>query len=173
MRRDSEYECARAPASLCVLSEVSQDEKQLTFTAFDPLKGRGQVLRTIQKDPADFACGLSPDGTTFALSRRGDTEIHVRLLSLSGSLDREFTVKGWPSTFYGVDWSSDGKGLYCGSRSPLGDTILYVDLMGNARVLLEFKGAGGEIWGIPSPDGRYLAIQGSVHNSNVWMLEGF
>ena len=157
-----------------MLSEVSQDEKQLTFTAFDPLKGRGQVLRTIQKDPA----GLSPADslpTGLPLRFRGvaTPRFAFACFHSQGSLDREFTVKVWPSTFYGVDWSSDGKGLYCGSRSPLGDTILYVDLMGNARVLLEFKAAGGEIWGIPSPDGRYLAIQGSVYNSNVWMLEGF
>ena len=30
-----------------------------------------------------------------------------------------------------------------------------------------------EIWGFPSPDGRYLAILGEATNSNVWMLEGF
>jgi hypothetical protein len=29
------------------------------------------------------------------------------------------------------------------------------------------------MWGIPSPDGRYLAIEGYVTNSNVWMVEGF
>ena len=90
------FGCARAPASLCVIRETSQDEKQFTITAFDPLKGRGNVLRTIQKDPgADFAGGLSPDGTTYAISKGGEAEIHIRLLSLSGGSDREFTVKGW------------------------------------------------------------------------------
>src|SRR5262249_39295115 len=47
-RVDSNFQCAR-PANLCVISEVSQDGKQLTLTAFDPLKGRGKALRTIQK----------------------------------------------------------------------------------------------------------------------------
>jgi hypothetical protein len=46
-------------------------------------------------------------------------------------------------------------------------------LRGNARVLWQYKGSGGQIWGVPSPDGRYLAILGTVTNSNVWMLEGF
>ena len=166
--------CASARSTLCVLEEASQDEKQVTLTAFDPLKGRGKVLRTIQKDPtAQFASGLSPDGITFAISKGGDAEIHIRLLSLSGGADREFTVKGWPSNYDGVDWSSDGKGLYCGSVSPQSSTLLYVDMKGNARVLWQFKGTGGSIWGVPSPDGRYLAILGSVNNSNVWMLEGF
>ena len=31
----------------------------------------------------------------------------------------------------------------------------------------------GGIWGVPSPDGRYVAIGALVTNSNVWMLEGF
>lgn len=51
--------------------------------------------------------------------------------------------------------------------------ILSRRLEGNARVLWQYKAAGGAIWGDPSPDGRYLAILGYVINSNVWMVEGF
>jgi len=173
-RNDSNYGCARAPVRVCVVSEVSQDERQFTLTAFDPLKGRGNVLRTIQKDPnASFAgTGLSPDGTVFAISKSGEAEIHIRLLSLSGGSDREITVKGWPN-LTGLDWSLDGKGLYVGSVSQQSHALLYVGLKGNTRVLGQFKGRRGQIWGIPSPDGRHLAILGSVYNSNVWMLEGF
>jgi Tol biopolymer transport system component/predicted Ser/Thr protein kinase len=170
------FGCARAPASLCVLLEASQDEKQLMITAVDPLKGRGKLLRTVDQDPAAPLGGgsLSPDGTTLAVSRGGEAEIHIRLLSLSGGPDREIAVKGWPN-FTGVDWSPDGKGLYCGSASPQGRTLLYVDLEGNAQVLWQYKGAGSgyAIWGVPSPDGRYLALLGAVVNSNVWMVEGF
>ena len=140
-RNGSDYRCARAPASLCVILETSQDEKQLTLTAFDPLKGRGKVLRTIENDPTapPSGCAVSPDGSTFAISRSGEAEIHIRLLSLSGGSDREITVKGWPN-ITGLDWSPDGKGLYCGSVSPQGRTLLYVDLKGNARVLWQYKG---------------------------------
>ena len=91
----------------------------------------------------------------------------------SGGADRDITVKGWPNiSWMGLRWSVDGNGLYCGSRSPQGGTLLYVDLKGNAKVLWQLKGQG-YIWGIPSPDGRYLTILGNVTNSNVWMLEGF
>lgn len=174
MRRWTTFDCARAPASGCVIVERSQDGKQLTLTAFDPLKGRGKALRTIEKDPAAAFSGtvLSPDGATFAVSKGGEAEIHIRLLSLFGGADREITVKGWPS-LTGLNWSPDGKALYCGSASPQGRTLLYVDLKGNARVLWQYRGAGDQIWGIPSPDGRYLAILGEVTNSNVWMVEGF
>jgi len=174
-RNSSRFECARAPASVCVILETSQDRKQLVITAFDPLKGRGKVLRTIENDPSHTYgdTGLSPDGSMLAISRNREAEIQIRLLSLSGGSDREITVKGWPN-IGGLGWSNDGKGLYCGSRSPQGNTLLYVDLMGNARVLWQYKGASDSlIWGVPSPDGRYLAIRGDVTNSNVWMVEGF
>jgi len=167
------FTCARAPASLCVISEMSQDRKQLVITAFDPLKGRGKVLRTIENDPSHtYHTALSPDGSTVSISRDGEPEIHIRLLSLSGGSDREFTVKGWPN-IAGLDWSPDGKGFYCGSVSPQASTLLYVDLKGNARVLWQYKEGSGAIWGHRSPDGRYLAILGAVTNSNVWMVEGF
>jgi len=175
MRNLDSFGCARAPANLCVILEESQDRKQLMVTAFDPLKGRGKVLRTIEKEPShDYGgTGLSPDGSTVAISRAGEAEIHIRLLSLSGGSDREITVKGWRNST-GVDWSPDGKGFYCGSGSPQGSTLLYVDLKGNARELWQHKGGGGGIiWGIPSPDGRYLAILAQVTISNVWMVEGF
>ena len=167
------FTCARAPASLCVISEMSQDRKQIVITAFDPLKGRGKVLRTIENDPSHtYHTGLSPDGSTVAISRDGEPEIHIRLLSLVGGSDREITVKGWPN-ITGLDWLADGKGLYCGSASPQGSTLLYVDLKGNVWVLWRHKGGNGLISGHRSPDGRYLAIPGPVTNTNVWMLEGF
>lgn len=172
MRNDAHYGCVRARAGLCVVAENSHDGKQLTLTAFDPLKGRGKVLRTIPNVAlASSGTELSPDGSTFAIARTGKPEIHIRLVSLSGRSDREIAVKGW-SNLASLNWSADGKGLYCGSASAQGNALLYVDFSGNARALWQNTG-GGQIWGTPSPDGRYLAIRGGVVNSNVWMLEGF
>jgi serine/threonine protein kinase len=173
-RNTLDFWCARAPASLCVIFETSQDRKQMMITPFDPLKGRGKVLRTIEEDPSHTysETEISPDGSTVSISRFGEPEIHIRLLSLSGGPDGGFTVKGWPN-ITGLDWALDGKGFYCGSVSPQDSTLLYVDLKGNARVLWQYKGGSGAIWGHPSPDGRYLAIRGGVINSNVWMIEGF
>jgi eukaryotic-like serine/threonine-protein kinase len=176
-KRPRDIWCARAPARLCTISEESPDEKAWTISAFDPLKGRGKVLRAFSKEPTDsFTSELSPDGSTIAISKIGEAEIHIRLLSLTGRPDREITLKDWPSTA-GLDWSPDGKGFYVGSASPQSSTLLYVDLKGNARVLWQHKGPAGSlgssIWGVPSPDGRYLAILGNATRRNVWMLEGF
>jgi Tol biopolymer transport system component len=170
-----DHQCARAPASLCILVELSGDEKRLTLTAFDPIKGKGKLLRSIEKPiHEDYAAQLSPDGSTYAFARGDQPEMHIRLLSLNGGSDREFTVNGWP-TKASLDWSTDGKGLYIGSDSSQGATLLYVDLKGNAHVVWQSRevGVGGYIGALPSPDGRYLAIFGQARNSNAWMIEGF
>jgi len=174
MPKGLNHDCARAPASLCVVLEESQDGNQLMVSAFDPLKGRGKTLRTIEKDASAhlFGSALSPDGSTFAIARSSAAEIRIRLLSLVGGRDREITVKGWANlAHFGLHWAHDQKGFYCVSRSAeINNTLLYVDLQGNAQVL--YNGSNS-VWGIPSPDGRYLAIQNYTDSSNLWMLEGF
>ncbi|HEY6289948.1 MAG TPA: hypothetical protein VI455_00075 [Terriglobia bacterium] len=103
-----DFQCARSPANLCVVLEESQDDKQIMVTAFDPVKGRGKILRTIEKDPwAVFSDGISLDGSTLAISKHDEAEINIRLLSLTGGSDRDITVKDWPNVS-GLDWSPDG-----------------------------------------------------------------
>jgi serine/threonine protein kinase len=168
------YNCARAPASLCVVVEPTPDEKHLTLTALDPLKGRGNVLRTIEKEPGAnyFNSRLSFDGSTFAIPINGKAGSHIRLISIPGGPDREITLKGWPNVS-AVEWSPDSKGLYCGSASNEGRTLFYVDLKGNTRVLWQSKEGVGTVFGLPSPDGRYIAVEATAFHSTVWMLAGF
>jgi len=134
-RNDANFGCARAPATLCVISEASPDEKHLTLTAFDPLKGRGKVLRTIDKDPAADYSGyaLSPDGSTVALARSGEPEFRTRLLSLTGGSDREIAVRGWPN-LTSLYWAPEGSGLYHGSVSTRGGTLLREDTQRETRL---------------------------------------
>jgi hypothetical protein len=130
------FHWGRVPLDLWVILETSEDAKRPTLTAFDPLKGKHKLLRTIKKDPRsdNVAEGVSPDGLTFAIAISFETEIHIRLLSLAHGSDREIAVKGWPD-ITGLDWSADGKGFCCGSTSPQGGALLYVDLPGTAHVL--------------------------------------
>jgi len=81
-------------------------------------------------------------------------------------------VNGWYDLNEGPDWSADSKGVYVGSSSSRGTTLLYVDLQGHATPVWEQKG-NLRTWALPSPDGHHLAIMGYTVDSNVWMLEGF
>ncbi len=71
-----------------------------------------------------------------------------------------------------LNWAADGKGLFV--SSPRGDSsvLLHVDLQGNPKIIWEQKGWIGTR-GVPSPDGRHLAILAFKLNSNVWMMENF
>ncbi|HEX4769753.1 MAG TPA: winged helix-turn-helix domain-containing protein [Bryobacteraceae bacterium] len=170
-----DYACAQAPASLCVAIEEDHDSKRLTVSALDPVHGKGRLLKTISKKFGEgFACALSPDGSTLAMAKGDEPKIDIRLVSLTGGADQEIAVKGWPN-IGSMEWSSDGKGLYCGSLTSKSATLLYVDLKGSAQVVSRSSevGGGAFIAAVPSPDGRYLAMTGSLLYSNAWLLEGF
>jgi hypothetical protein len=166
------FQCTMAPGALCAVAERSPDRRLLTITTFDPLKGRGRILKTIDTDPTgEYDWGLNPDGSKLAFVRREEPEGHIRLFSLTGGNDQEITVKGW-GRLQNLTYSSDGKSFYCGSTSPDGAALLRVDLEGRAQVLWRDQ-ATRVIWGASSPDGRHLAFSAVVNNSNIWMVEGF
>jgi len=89
-----------------------------------------------------------------------------------GGQPRDIVINGWSDFNAGPDWAPDGKGFYVSSSSPRGATLLHVDLKGNVNALWEQKGSW-QTWGVPSPDGRHLAILGLTVDSNVWMTENF
>ena len=165
-----DWRCALSPATLCVLTEGSPDQRQLTFIAFDPIEGRGRELMKIETDPAGiYSFGLSPDASRLAVEKIN--EGRIRILSLDGSAPRDVKVKGWAS-LNSLDWATDGKGFFASSQSPQGATLLHIDLEGNAQALWTQKGSF-QTWGVPSPDGKSLAILGATIESNVWMIENF
>ena len=165
------HQCARAPTTLCLVGERVGDQKQLVFTAFDPVKGRGREVTRMATDRRSvYNWSMSPDGSQVAIVVPPG-ENRIRLLPLAGGEPRDLIVKGWYG-FRSVDWAPDGKGFYVGSSSLRGATLLYIDLKGDVRPVCEQKG-NFRTWGVPSPDGRHLAILGYTVDSNVWMLENF
>jgi serine/threonine protein kinase len=162
--------CARSPATLCAIAERSQDLKQLIFTAFDPLQGRGRELTTFDIDPeGNYDWALSPDGTRIAVLNMMEGRIHI--LSLRRKATVDFPVKGWNS-LDSLAWTADGKALFVSNQTEDASVLLHVNLQGNSQVLWKQEGGVGTV-AIPSPDGRHLAIMGWTLNSNIWMMENF
>jgi serine/threonine protein kinase/Tol biopolymer transport system component len=171
-RINSDHQCARSPATLCVLGERSADRKQLAFVAFDPVGGKGRELMKIDTDPNDdYNWNLSLDGSRLALVKIGESEGHIQIRSFIGKPVRDVSVKGW-GRFNTVDWAGDGKGLFVSTVGVKGPTLLHIDLEGNAHVLWAQKGHTGT-WGVPSPDGRFLAVVDQEEDHNAWMIENF
>jgi Tol biopolymer transport system component len=162
--------CARSPSTLCAFAEQTPDRKELVFTAFDPVRGKGHELTRFATDPnADYGWSLSPDAKRIGILKIGGN--HVYVLPLDGSPVRDLTVAGW-NGFNSFDWSVDSKGFFTSNPTALGATLLFVDLKGKPHPLWQQR-SGSFTWGVPSPDGRHLAIFGQDFNGNMWMIENF
>ena len=97
----------------------------------------------------------------------------ILFLSLPSGVVREVVVNDWPQ-LSNVDWSADGEGLFMPSTtSDSTPVLLLVDREGKARVIWEGQKYGLLLWAIPSPDGRYVALNLYVGETNVWMIENF
>jgi len=164
------HRCSRAEANLCVFAEQTSDGKWLVFSALDPISGKGRELAKFATDPLGFYhWDLSPDGKRIAILKGGENQIHV--LALDNGAVRDLMVKGWTG-FNSLDWSSDGKGFFIGNLSGGSATLIYVDQAANAYPLWHQKSTTGT-WGVPSRDGRQLAILGQEFNGNIWTMENF
>ena len=125
------FRCGRSPTTLCAMAERTQDRKQLIFTAFDPLQGRGRELARFDTNltpDAEYAWDLSPDGSRITILTRSEATIHC--LSLSGQASRQIVMKGW-SGLQSVDWAADGSGLFVSSVREGGSALLRLNLKGN------------------------------------------
>ncbi len=176
--RISGLACAQSPASLCVLSEMTPDGWEVVFSAFDPVRGKGEELTRVNLGESGYkyryGWDLSRDGAYVALAQTQEQEGRLRILPLTGGQVREVNVKGW-SSLSNLFWAADGRGMFVsnGVQGFPGQRLLYIDLEGHARVLWQDAQTAWQFGGVPSPDGRHLALLTFSGDSNVWMLENF
>jgi WD40 repeat protein len=153
-----------------VKAEPSQDGKQLIFKALDPARGAGRELARFDIGPeANYWWEPSPDGTRVATVKGFDNRFHI--ISLEDQTRKDVIVKGWTG-LRRLAWAPDGKEMFISCQERNNAVLLSVDLQGNAQVLWKHEGSIGTS-GIPSPDGRHLAMAGSSTNDNIWMIENF
>jgi len=163
---------ARSPSNLCAIAEPTEDRKRMIVTALDPIKGRGPELIRFDLDSSTEDArylDLAPDGSRLAVIRGG--ELPLQILSLRGEPPREIKLKDWKNLTT-VDWDGDGKGLFVSSRGTGGAILLHVDLDGNSQILRrnpEYYSTHG----VPSPDGRHIAMLDQPLDGNMWLVENF
>ena len=166
------FHCTRPPANRCIVGVLHR--KELIIYALDGIKGKGPELVRIpvNTDVELPHLDLSPDGKSVAFVSLNTLPCRIRVISLLDGSQREVEVKGWNSLNH-INWAADGKGFYVSSEMAVATTLLYVDLNGDATILVREPGLFTETWGIPSPDGKHLAIMKYNYGNNAWMLEGF
>jgi Tol biopolymer transport system component len=163
------FRCVPRGGSSCVLAEMR--DRNIVFTAFDPLQGRTKELVRISKNSDTRSWDLSPDGSQVALPvfdfKAGD----VRILSLEGGTHRTLSAMPW-TQLISIAWAADGRSLFLASSSSRGTSLVRMDSVGKTKLLLAPPG-----WDIkalsPSPDGHYLALGPIVSNFNAWTIASF
>ena len=136
----------------------------------DPAKGMG---REIYRDNHVEHLDVSSDGKWISdTSGKGaGTKIVIRSYS-TGDIVREISLRG-ATNLVSTDWAPDGKGFFWGDLTPTEIREMYVDLSGNTTVLWRKPGDSDSIWGIPSPDGKQLAMVLLTDDSNVYTVKNF
>jgi Tol biopolymer transport system component/DNA-binding winged helix-turn-helix (wHTH) protein len=169
MQRDTidNYQCAIAPATLCLFGVATQHD--IRFFQFDPLSGKETPLE-LSVQGTKYNWSLSPDGQTIALAQWRRPEIH--LLSVKNGESRTITLQSVTGVS-SLDWASDGQSMWASSSTVSGSqALLNIDLRGRVRTIYQDpdKDVG---WAIPSSDGRHIAFWEAGGSANVWMLKGF
>ena len=173
-------QCARAPATLCLLSSI--DQKGEHFFSFDPMKGAPQEIPQLLMEGVDYSTynwSLSPNGQSLVTSSKTQAyttlskdEPTIKITSLSGFSTRTIPVPEW-SALTSLDWAADSKSVWAAAHTTDGSwALLNVDLDGRVRTMLrDDKMLMG--WAIQSPNGHHVALWKASGNSNVWMLDKF
>lgn len=141
------------------------------MTSFDPERGRGREVARIVLDPNvnDWTMALSFNGKRFAVIRRSGAPLQI--LSIKGAVLQEIKIPEW-SNSGPIIWAADGKAVFVPVGDPEGAKLLNVSLRGDVRTIRVNRG-GNYTAGVPSPDGRRLAIESTADNRNIWMMENF
>ena len=179
LSRRANVSCARPPSNTCVIAQQSEDRKQMIVTLFDPIQGTGPELSRFDFDRELDAigvptCAVSPDGTRLAIKRGPESPIEIH--SLHGQLIHKIS-SGSAGELDDLSWSADQKGFFVTRTAPGGNERLYLDFQGKATSLRKCGGGtlglGGGCGGLPSPDGRHLAIIDRDQSNNMWLMENF
>ncbi len=161
-----QFRCSLPPSNLCLVTE--RDGEQRVLTSFDPVRGRGTELFRVNSPI--FGEDIRPDGQRIALILKSGAQDRISIFTLDGKKESEIALPDWPG-LNALDYAPDGKSMYVANwTGQNGATLLRVDMTGKASVLWQSKTAT-RIWGIPSPDGRYLELLDATMDRNAWMLE--
>jgi Tol biopolymer transport system component len=141
-------------------------EQERVISRLDLEKGIGPEIFRRPRESGDVT--ISPDGTKIAYFEMGI----IHILDMNGEKIRDIEVTG-ARALNALDWAADGKGFYSGARLvQSGAVLVHIDMTGRAEVIWKQPGAE-QVWGVPSPDGKHLAILGATRDSNVWLMENF
>ncbi len=163
------FQCAQSPSKLCLFDTLEGSTDH--FFSFNPGDGMTQKFATVNVTNDFGGWNLSPDGSQLALTLSSH-ESKVTFMSVGDKSTHQVEFDPWLP--HSLDWAADSKSVYIAGHSANGTTvILGVEPNGVHRVLLESDKATQYQWVVPSPDGRYGALEVATGENNVWMVQNF
>jgi serine/threonine protein kinase/dipeptidyl aminopeptidase/acylaminoacyl peptidase len=172
-----DFRCTDRRTNLCVYGSIIPKQKDLIINSFDPsslapASGKGKELLRIPVEPgAMYSWAISPDGSQVGIRKHDRNTSDIRFFSLHGGGTRTITVPGYLN-LRSLDWAPDSKSIFVGTSGPGGSVLLRVNLDGSVQPVWQ-QSHSAQIWGIPSPDGRHIALSGRSADANVWMIDNF
>jgi predicted Ser/Thr protein kinase len=172
--RPADCKCTGPLANFCAYGSNAEDRKELVITRFDPVSGEKKELLRFPTEPGHRAqWGVSPDASEVAVIESDRSLNQLRLFSLRDGRVRIFKIGGY-NFLNSVNWTHDSRGFFTVGFAQNGlENLLHVDLNGHLQPVWQEPDYPFTTWGVPSPDGRHIAIVGGRHESNVWMIDDF
>jgi Tol biopolymer transport system component len=162
-------QCARSPSQLCLLTTLVGGSAK--FFSFDSQNGENHELFSYQvTDNPNWS--LSADGLQLALNLPPGAPT-ISLMSLTDKKVHQVQIKG-SARISSLDWAGDNRNIFAAGITTGGIPAIWdVDSDGNSRIVLDGDRRTPFWWALPSPDGRYLAVEKVTGENNVWMAETF
>jgi Tol biopolymer transport system component/DNA-binding winged helix-turn-helix (wHTH) protein len=164
------FQCAFLPSHVCLVSDVP-DPSTLILYQFDEQTGaKKELLRLQENESSYFNWTLSRDGKYLAAARisggHGPTLIHIR--ELATGRDFDLSLPSGVGAQY-IDWAADSASLWICTVSGEAQSLVRMDLAG--KITSSFNSKQPDLgYGIPSPDGKHLAILQGSPRANAWLI---
>jgi WD40 repeat protein len=167
------FRCTDQRGNRCVYALRAEDQKNLIITSFDPTggKSRQELIRIPVEPEVDYDWTISPDGSQICILKSVWNENQLRFVQVHSGQSRTVAIKDYVN-LRSLDWAPDSKALFIGSAGPGGARLLHVDLNGYVQSIWQ-QPQLSYTWGLPSPDGRHLAMLGVSRDANVWIIDNF
>jgi eukaryotic-like serine/threonine-protein kinase len=164
-----DYTCAHQ-GNFCVYGITDLKQGSLIIMSFDLAGGKSKESLRIPIGP-DYHWAVSPDGTKIGVVNTAWDENQVRFFSLHGGALQTVTAQGYEN-LTSFDWAPDSKSVFVATRGPSGSTLLRIGVNGEVQPVWG-RVEPTHLWGVPSPDGRHIAVFDASSDANAWMIENF
>lgn len=166
----SNFQCAFLPSRVCLVSDALSPSTLIIYQFDEETGEKKELLRLQESESTWFNWTLSRDGRRLATAPvshgRGPTIIRVRELDTGRDLDLAL-APGVGAQY--IDWAADNKSLWIATSSGEAQSLVRMDLTG--KITSAFDSKEPDLgWGIPSPDGKHLAILQGSPRANAWLI---